>query len=765
MRPVKMRLSGWGPYREEQKIDFEALSRRGLFLVTGDTGAGKTTVFDALTYALYGEMSGQLREKGSVRSDFADETTKTYVELTMRHRGSTYTILRSPEYLRPKKRKTGADTLVKEKERALLSLPSGEMLEGSSAVTQKIQELLGMDLRQFKQISMLAQGEFARLLTAPPKEKTQIFRDIFETEIYERFARILRERAQELFHTLQSYTHKIEEDIDSFSCVDEEWLTLAHQENISFMAVEDYLQKKTTQLKKESAALEKELAQTEIQLEKTNLKVQELLGIYRLFEETESLSREARQAAPLYEKRKELENWLLLVGEEKKAQSAFSQGQKAADAAKRRMQSTREAYQQAEEAEKETRGRYEAGQSAYRRAAIGIAASMVEEGKPCPVCGSLEHPVIAKCAEGIPDEKELQKLQKKAALASALLKTCYGDAILAKEDLERQTAALTEAEETYLRCQRDCSEAKAACGDVWRQLFPLGVQEGKVQITAPMLEQAGRRLGELLEVYQRADALLSEKKKTLQEKLAAAGLLDVDAVREKEAALDKEKSALSDRKRGLLEQIRKHYALRESAQRVQSSIQEKSAAMEEIKAQYGVVKDLDNLTWGANPKRLVFEQYVLAGYFEDILRAANRRLLGMTGGRYELYRTQEVLDGRSRDNLEIRVLDHYTGRYRSIKTLSGGETFKASLSLALGLSDVIQHRNGGILVECLFIDEGFGALDEESLEQACRTLKELAGSFCMIGIISHVAQLKEQIDDKLIVKRTNYGSSITISTL
>ena len=137
----------------------------------------------------------------------------------------------------------------------------------------------------------------------------------------------------------------------------------------------------------------------------------------------------------------------------------------------------------------------------------------------------------------------------------------------------------------------------------------------------------------------------------------------------------------------------------------------------------------------------------------------------MTGGRYELYRTQEVLDGRSRDNLEIRVLDHYTGRYRSIKTLSGGETFKASLSLALGLSDVIQHRNGGILVECLFIDEGFGALDEESLEQACRTLKELAGSFCMIGIISHVAQLKEQIDDKLIVKRTNYGSSITISTL
>ena len=162
MRPVKMRLSGWGPYREEQKIDFEALSRRGLFLVTGDTGAGKTTVFDALTYALYGEMSGQLREKGSVRSDFADETTKTYVELTMRHRGSSYTILRSPEYLRPKKRKTGADTLVKEKERALLSLPSGEMLEGSSAVTQKIQELLGMDLRQFKQISMLAQAYLQR---------------------------------------------------------------------------------------------------------------------------------------------------------------------------------------------------------------------------------------------------------------------------------------------------------------------------------------------------------------------------------------------------------------------------------------------------------------------------------------------------------------------------------------------------------------------------------------------------------------------------
>ena len=183
---------------------------------------------------------------------------------------------------------------------------------------------------------------------------------------------------------------------------------------------------------------------------------------------------------------------------------------------------------------------------------------------------------------------------------------------------------------------------------------------------------------------------------------------------------------------------------------------------EKIRAEYGIVKDLDELANGNNARKLVFEQYVLAGYFEQILNAANLRLFDMTDGRYELIRAKQISDGRKKDNLEILVMDYYTGKERSVKTLSGGETFKASLALALGMSDCIQARNGGIRVETLFIDEGFGALDEESLEQSCAVLQSLAGSDRMIGIISHVPELRERIESQIIIEKKNYGSSIKI---
>ena len=174
MKPKKLIVCGWGPYKDKQEIDFEQLNERGLFLVSGPTGAGKTTLFDAITYALYGNMSGMVREKNSVRSDFAGEDMPTYVELWMTHDGKDYHIYRNPEYLRPKKRKTGNCDMTKEKERAVLTLEDGSKVEGASEVTGKIQEILRLDYRQFKQLSLIAQGEFAKLMTASSSEKSKI---------------------------------------------------------------------------------------------------------------------------------------------------------------------------------------------------------------------------------------------------------------------------------------------------------------------------------------------------------------------------------------------------------------------------------------------------------------------------------------------------------------------------------------------------------------------------------------------------------------
>ena len=128
----------------------------------------------------------------------------------------------------------------------------------------------------------------------------------------------------------------------------------------------------------------------------------------------------------------------------------------------------------------------------------------------------------------------------------------------------------------------------------------------------------------------------------------------------------------------------------------------------------------------------------------------------------KMRRVKEVSDGRSKDNLEIEVMDYYTGKYRSVKTLSGGESFKVSLSLALGMSDVVQSRSGGCRVEALFIDEGFGSLDSESLEQACVTLQSLVEKNRLIGIISHVPELAEKIGDQIQIRKTNAGSEAVI---
>lgn len=182
--------------------------------------------------------------------------------------------------------------------------------------------------------------------------------------------------------------------------------------------------------------------------------------------------------------------------------------------------------------------------------------------------------------------------------------------------------------------------------------------------------------------------------------------------------------------------------------------------MQELEAEYGVLRKVERAASGSNNRKLVLEQYVLSVYFEDILRAANLRLSAMTGNRYELYRLGESRDKRMKEGMELEVLDQYTGKRRSVKTLSGGESFKAALALALGTSDVVQSYAGGIQVETLFVDEGFGALDSESLNQAVESLTALSGGQRMIGIISHVEELKEQIDAQILVQKNNNGSSI-----
>ena len=190
MRPLYLTLSAFGPYAGRQEIDFAALGSSGLYLITGDTGAGKTTIFDAITYALYGEPSGGARSAAMLRSKYASDDAATFAELKFENKGKVYTVRRSPEYTRAKKRGSGT---TKQDAAAELTLPDGEVITQTGRVTAAVTELLGVDRKQFSEIVMLAQGDFQRLLQADTAQRETIFREVFGTGLFRSLQKRLKE--------------------------------------------------------------------------------------------------------------------------------------------------------------------------------------------------------------------------------------------------------------------------------------------------------------------------------------------------------------------------------------------------------------------------------------------------------------------------------------------------------------------------------------------------------------------------------------------
>ena len=866
MKPQKLILCGWGPYKDETEIDFTQLNTE-LFLITGQTGAGKTTLFDAIAYALFGMLSGEVREKGTVRSDFADEDTKTYVELFLTHKGQQYHIVRNPEYMRPKKKKNGESAYTKEKENAALTLPDGNMIAGNQDVTAKIEEILGMDGRQFRQISMIAQGEFARMLLASPAEKTAIFRELFGTGIYAAVQSRLKERSANLYRDYMNYRHKMEEDVALLSLQEEEWERLTAHEQPDYEAVEQYLTKYLADLKKEisrrkqaEALAGEELLRLKEELTKAkeiNKRFDELDAARRLLEELEekqNFFQEKKKTSVILQTAKMLaieEKTVLqsiqatedekqrleylnkaytdCIEEMKEQESLYLQKEvirdgfairaqmeankknlcEASDKVEQTQEFLKKAsddYLLANQVFEEAKESYESADKMYKNAVIGIAARYVEEGKPCPVCGSLQHPNVAQTAQEVPDEKQLEQLKKKMEESRLDSDRLYERALRFKNEqkiFEKDLEKLKQEQNNLHQKEAEFpAEVRAYIqktnADSFEKLLISYVENQS------KAEEISRQIGMSTAEYEKKCTESRMSRETFDKKRADAGFADETKYTEAVAGvsmietLEEEVRAYQDKllatqeisahlmealkdcgrmdeahteqaflvkQQGmetLHKELQQDMAKQQQVERSLLGVRKNRKEAEGIRAEYGIVKDLDELANGNNARRLVFEQYVLAGYFEQILRAANLRLIEMTSGRYELIRAKQVGDGRRKDNLEILVMDYYTGKERSVKTLSGGEIFKASLSLALGMSDCIQARNGGTQVETLFIDEGFGALDEESLEQSCAVLQSLAGADRMIGIISHVPELRERIESQIIIEKKNYGSNIKV---
>ena len=914
MRPLKLTLSAFGPYAGKTEVDFEALGTGGLYLITGDTGAGKTTLFDAISFALFGEASGSNREPGMLRSKYADPATPTEVTLRFRYAGNEYTITRNPEYLRPKGRGEG---MTKQAAGATLIFPDGHPLTKPREVNAAIRDILGLDREQFAQVAMIAQGDFLKLLLAETRDRQKIFRSIFHTNLYVELQDRLSKQANKVKYQWEDVRNSIRQYMEGILFSDEsdraeqarkaiagelpveevlEVLNLLLEEDQTrqteleetlrktdealetvvsrLTQAESYQKTKLAlvQTRQRQAAAETLLQQRQAELEarqETTLQQEQLareitaidlsLPDYdRLAELERSLTAAAQQQSQaanlrtasqekrealtaeletLKAERKTLENIgaekeKLLRQKQEHQQKRDALQKLTADMAKYRTQEDTWNLAQAQycaASEKSSRLllEYDGKNRAFLDEQAGILASKLEEGRPCPVCGAVHHPAPAQMAEAAPTEEEVKKARKayekaardteKASAAAAKEKGKVASLLEALEKQAESLLGLQNPEEAETAAKKTVCLLTGEMTELEHQIREIDKQQARKAQLDTLLPKQEQALSEAEETLSSAKARLASSEASIQSFTAQiAGLKEKLAFPGKAAATAR-RSALEAEKKRLqqeLEAAEKHYrsckeqltaleaTARQLAQQLETGeepdlqaqteekalltarkgeilkdqktlhtritantackkhILSKSAELSALEEQQKWLRALSDTANGnvRGKDRIMLETYIQTTYFDRIVARANVRLMKMTGGQYDLKRRKTADNMRSQSGLELDVIDHYNGTERSVKTLSGGESFKASLALALGLSDEVQMSTG-IRLDTLFVDEGFGSLDPESLNQAYNTLAGLTEGNRLVGIISHVAELKERIDRQIVVTKDKSGGS------
>ncbi|WP_308780144.1 AAA family ATPase [uncultured Clostridium sp.] len=1039
MKIKKLIVSAFGPYATEQELDFEKyLDNQNMFVITGNTGAGKTTIFDAINFVLYGEASGSERDGKSLRSDFADSSTKTEVKLWFSLKNKDYYIKRSPQYFRSKQRGEG---LTEHKAEAEL-IYDDKTITGTKEVTRQVEEILGITCEQFKQLVMIPQGEFKKLLNSDSDKKEEIFRKIFGTKVFSDIQNNIKTEANSLKKSIEEVLRDRENKIKSFQLrkdddllkslilnkdlnielileefvksidadKEEDRILKEKEDNIkskldnlskelvlgkeankkletlekykidferlnalkeSFKLKEEelrYAKKAVTALNYEEKYIEKKrildrirknlsisienLNKLKIHLEKAELefkkevekepirnelnkRLDEIQGlkektlIYKenseklnllkasytkIKERIENIKKEIDEKTKLLIEINNEINIIQSLKEEASKLDIESLNYKAKEEKLNTLKLSidklinelskekklREDYEVLNNNYINKRKIYEALDESFRNNLAGILAKDLEEGKECPVCGSISHPNLAKLEDKDISEDEVKKakLEEEASRKKmevsltnltkikAEINSLKNDNInklfkdILNEELEEDislsfnkvskelisveeilnniTLKKKEVDKEILK-ELNLSKKKSEIENLNEALRKeleeknneLLVREGEVKTQEANLnnivndfkgsiksieelnleeKDISNKLKALKEAYEKCELYLKNIKTEFDKE---NGNKDTLEKQEKEAdteynncvaefkdkvlslGFENYKDYISKRKQEseievLENEIQKYNVDLSNANKLYSltleecknikfvDIKSIEASIEEVdkervyinnllkevylrinqntkiledclsfnkkietqEEKYKTIGRLSKIINGDNPRKISFERYVLAAYFEDIISAANIRFSKMTNSRFELLRKEEVGDKRKGQGLDLEVYDNYTGKSRDVKTLSGGESFKASLAMALGLSDVVQRYSGGIQLDTIFIDEGFGTLDPESLDIAIETLIDLQDNGRVVGIISHVQELKDRIEVKLEVTSTNQGSKV-----
>lgn len=1000
MMPISLTLSAFGPYPDTITIDFESFQEDGLFLITGPTGSGKTMIFDAMIFALYGKTSGQIRQTDSLRCDHALNEIPTFVEFSFSLHQQNYTIKRNPKYYLEGKKTPKQPS-------ALLTLPDGKMVEGIKEVNQKMISLLGVDDQQFKQICMIAQGEFTKLIMASSDEREKVLRELFHSETYQKLEEklkvhlktyqdkydLLLNKRKDLMQELQVEDHQeylskqtkliasqqkeyddLKKDLDQkkqqlqlyrlqnqrliqLKDLKQQFQDLKKQENdyqelnktvdtLKKAQETNYLyisyikqQKKLQTLKlnqedflKQLKKLEKDYQEKKVQANSLTVKQQTKEKLQNQIQETKQLINQIYQYQNDYQNLQTLKQQYRMLDEEhklflkkkEKFENGLQRDQERIQS-EQQVQSKYELIKQqyvrlneqkvkvhqlsdyydqilklnenksdlqeeyivVEKQVDHEKMQYNQMEKLYFRKQAGIFALQLKEDQPCPICGSLHHPHPAQIEKEDITKEKLDQQAKKVKQQEHRLQDILQKILLSnqkKEMLVKQTKQLSSElniqeeiskeifikeldhlskdekrmKKEYLELQDELKYIQKLKKSVALSLKDMSTYESKELKQAQSLENiqvqihqlSGKlddslrqyEIGEVNKNYQQVqkeyrqlsleietiqqdyekvknkyleiktkisslnqqiiqeqeiydeldnkyhtalDAFINEEEflnlKTqinqisILEKKYQDYLISLKSLNEQIISLENEVkdstyvdlSSLSEtikevnqqlrEKNDDLEKLKIDYSLKE---KMIKDIQKINQQLEKDEDTYQRYLDLYNLASGKNNARVSIERYVLATYFENMLIYANVIMKQLSQGRYQLLRKDDAGKGRSQQGLELDVFDQESGNIRSIKTLSGGESFKSALSLALGLSRMVQDYAGGIELNTLFIDEGFGSLDSQSLDQAMNCLMELHHENKLIGIISHVSDLKDRIERQLVVERKQKQSVI-----
>lgn len=855
MRLKKLTLQAFGPFKDKVIIDFEKDNiDKGLLLISGDTGAGKTTIFDAICYALYGKTSSEVRIANSLRSDWATDDTETYVELEFYYKNKLYEVKRTPEYNRKKKNGTGETKQVATAEIVI----NDRFINKVNDVTKEIENLIGLDYKQFRQVAMLSQGEFTKFLLASSDEKTTIFRKIFETNFYDilqnklKSNRLLKEEEiKRVKDKIDTEIKKIENIVNIYGLNDDEIINV-----LDSKIKEDSESVLLTKIKRDKKNEEKMILNTDLKLiidlnkkiidyQNFNKELDELLknnenidseinqynyniDIARIITEIlNSLKKDKKllldkeEKNDLYLKQLEEKQKEFLSKEEKfnslnnysknvdnlnyEINELSNQVKKYIDFIDKQKE-----LKNIEEEYKNNSNNYDIQNSIYenmrQKYYLNISvelADMLKDNQPCPVCGSINHPMkaISNSCEFTKEDlqkeenklKEIDNLRKRnEARIEQIRKIITDFNILDDLDVIKEIDSVNncivnkqkEKQELEKEFNKLSKEKEKLNSDINSLKDNIEILKSDIKVLENSIEEATSLLDKTYEdnntnyseyedklldnislnllrnkinSYNSKKQELTSKIKLLEKDVKDKKIIDASLKEKQLDIISKEYRELDDMYTKLNSQLDK---LKDST----NNIKKYMIDNKKVENEYAVIKILSDTANGSltGVKRVTFENYVQSYFMNTVLVEANKRLIKMTDSRFELKKKEIQTKLNVKTGLDFSIFDSYTGKERDVASLSGGEKFKASLALALGLSDTISNNRGGIKIDSLFIDEGFGSLDSESLNQALNILADLSGNDKLVGVISHVSELMSRIDNKILVNKTNTGSVVNI---